>query len=107
MANHRNSKPPLPTRRPRGSASLMERAAVNEPVAIALPPAFEPKHAPIDALDKHLGIVRYLDLNHTLGEAVVLIGESNTQDGTERLATLRRALRYLGNEVAHLEREVV
>lgn len=67
------------------------------------PPKAEQFKAPpsVDDHDLHVGIIRHLGLDFSLGAALEQIGEARHLTGAERRAKIERAVRYLSEELQH------
>ena len=63
--------------------------------------AFRPAAEPADDHDLHVGIIRHLKLDFSLGAALEQIGEARRLTGTDRRAKIERAIRYLTEELQH------
>ena len=62
---------------------------------------FNPSTTAADDHDTHMGIVRHLGMDFSLGSAVVLLGEARRLTGPDRRAKIERAIRHLGEELQH------
>ena len=62
---------------------------------------FAPSGVAVDDHDLHVGIVRHLGLDFSLGSALEQIGEARRLAGPARRARIERAVRYLDEELQH------